>query len=381
VQRAPVSSRLADLCVLLVAVFYVAAGGCGFPETRSAPSQPLRVLEEAPVADPQAVVANVGGQLISRAEFYRRVFQRYGTVKVLGEVIRQEILRQEAQRRGVVVSDAQVEERAREVFEDMAGDLAAGDVAEGRRRLDAMLREQSLSPEEFRRDLTRQARLDLIEEEVVKSFRPVDDAALRRYYDVTYKEARYYVRHVFFGYIGGADDADASARKAEASRKAQDAVARLRGGADFTALARSESDDYPTRALGGQLPPLPESLLRDSGPQDAAMRQAILALKSGDVSDPIDNPRGGYHVLQLIKVVPARAFDESLNLIRAEIREARPSQEETLHVWKQLSEAYRGKIEYFPQRLLDAGGAAAANADQGTEVGTVPSTTEKKRET
>jgi peptidyl-prolyl cis-trans isomerase SurA len=73
---------------------------------------------------------------------------------------------------------------------------------------------------------------------------------------------------------------------------------RLNSGADFSQLAMDYSEDVSTAATGGDLGFVPESGLNP--PQvDPALKKAVMALKPGQVSEPLTS-RDGIHILKLI---------------------------------------------------------------------------------
>src|SRR2546426_272597 len=75
--------------------------------------------------------------------------------------------------------------------------------------------------------------------------------------------------------------------EAEALRKIKMLTDRLNSGADFAQLAMDYSEDMNTASTGGDLGYVPESGL--NAPQvDPALKRAVLALKPGQVSQPIE---------------------------------------------------------------------------------------------
>jgi parvulin-like peptidyl-prolyl isomerase len=88
----------------------------------------------------------------------------------------------------------------------------------------------------------------------------------------------------------------------EARHKMDDLQARLKAGADFAALARSESEDPESAARGGQL-----AIFR-RGPRDTLIKAAAFEAQVGEVVGPIETPYG----LHLIKRVPPGNVDPAL---------------------------------------------------------------------
>ncbi len=78
----------------------------------------------------------------------------------------------------------------------------------------------------------------------------------------------------------------------EASKLASDLVGQLRAGGDFAKLVRQFSDDPSSKAANGDFgsPVTPASALADD------FKKPVLALKQGEISDPIKQPNGFYIV-------------------------------------------------------------------------------------
>jgi peptidyl-prolyl cis-trans isomerase C len=89
---------------------------------------------------------------------------------------------------------------------------------------------------------------------------------------------------------------------AQAKAKADSIVARLRSGAKFEDLARSESDDPDTAQRGGRTGLMPREAL------PSELDAALAKLQPGQVSDPIETPYG-YFIFQLLEK-KTRPFEE-----------------------------------------------------------------------
>ncbi len=162
---------------------------------------------------------------------------------------------------------------------------------------------------------------DLVDR-LVKSAAPeyVIDTQVRRTLSVTEEEARkYYEEHrdrwttpgsVTFREIvlTAKTPEERARRRAEAER----IVAEARGGADFGKLVQQYSEAASKAVLGRIGPIDPRDLL-------APIAEALLAMKPGQVSDPVETPEG-WHILQLEERVPAKVapFED----VRRECEEA-----------------------------------------------------------
>ncbi len=110
--------------------------------------------------------------------------------------------------------------------------------------------------------------------------------------------------------VAGSDEA---ARKA-AQDKAAALAAQARGGADFSALAKANSDDAGSRNSGGDL----GWIGPDSG-MPKPFEDAVFALQPGAVSDPVLTD-SGWHVIQLreVKAGTQKPFEEVRAQLEAE---------------------------------------------------------------
>ena len=136
---------------------------------------------------------------------------------------------------------------------------------------------------------------------------PVTDEDIQKRYeadkDKKYSQAK--IRGIFitFGNPGINAQVDMSGKEpkatiptdlrteADAKKITEDIVKQLRAGGDFAELAKAKSDDKATGAKGGEFPLIHQG---DRIPEN--IKQAIFALKPGEISDPIRQPNGFYIV-------------------------------------------------------------------------------------
>jgi peptidyl-prolyl cis-trans isomerase C len=76
----------------------------------------------------------------------------------------------------------------------------------------------------------------------------------------------------------------------EAKARAEDLVKKIRGGADFAGLAKTDSDDASSAGKGGEIGPFTVGTAKQRLPQD--IYPTVMALHKGEVSDPIDRKTG-----------------------------------------------------------------------------------------
>jgi parvulin-like peptidyl-prolyl isomerase len=107
----------------------------------------------------------------------------------------------------------------------------------------------------------------------------------------------------------------------QAKKRAEELLARIRGGADFPALARADSDDPGAKQTGG----LMEGVGR--GRMAAEWDRAVFALSPGQVSAPIEAP-WGYEIVRMEKIgreLPP-GFDKSKKQLLTSFLEQRRGQ-------------------------------------------------------
>lgn len=141
----------------------------------------------------------------------------------------------------------------------------------------------------------------------------VTDALLHRYYDDNKdrygQKERRRARQILIAASQPADDA-------AASKKAADIHAKLKGGADFAALAKQFSDDTDTREAGGDL-----GWQERNGNVVAAVDDAIFSMQPAALHAPIKS-KYGYHIVQLdaIEAGKQKTFEEARAEIEPEYR-------------------------------------------------------------
>ena len=102
------------------------------------------------------------------------------------------------------------------------------------------------------------------------------------------------------------DPQAAPAVDAAARAKANNLVQQLRGGADFGALARANSDDPSSSAMGGEMGWV------ERGQMVEPFERAIFSVPQNQISDPVRTPEYGYHIVRVTERRPAgyRSYEE-----------------------------------------------------------------------
>lgn len=256
---------------------------------------------------------------------------------------------------GVAVSDAEVEERYR--FDRTQVSLAFARVAAAE-----LAKAVTLSDEELQKYLDEHAQRYTVPTQVrarYVAFRPAafagevtpTDGEIAEYYEL-HKEERFTrqeevrASHVLVRVDPTADEAT----KTAARKKAEGILAEVKGGADFAALARKNSDDPGSAAKGGDLGFFPR------GRMTPAFEAAAFALQPGQVSDIVETPFG-FHIIEVGERREAGA--EPLEAVRDAVVEAL-RQERSLELARKAAEAVRGAVVRGTSFAEAVGGHALA---------------------
>lgn len=219
--------------------------------------------------------------------------------EVLSQMIQEELVRQEIERRGLRVPEEEVEAGLAQVRGRFGSE----------QEFQSALQQQGFDVPSLRRRLSEELLQNRLRADLIKDT-PVPDAEVRRQYQRTrrsFEEIR--VRHILFSAEAGED---------AALRRARSALARLRGGADFADLARRLSEDPGSAQQGGDL-----GFVR-RGRFVPEFEQAAFSLRPRTVSEPVRSSFG-YHLIlvQARRIVP---FAEAAEEIRTQLSQERGEQ-------------------------------------------------------
>jgi peptidyl-prolyl cis-trans isomerase SurA len=218
---------------------------------------------------------------------------------VLGELIDEEILVQKAKEMKLEVTESEIASSADRQIKQIRSQFKSDD------EYKAELRNAGLgTPEEYRKALVEQYRRQNLQQkafaELRKTAKPVNvsDEDVTKAFEQSRTELQKRPATVTFRQIIVAPHASPEA-KAKAKARADSLLVEIRKGGDFEQIAKRESMDPGTKALGGDL----GWNRRGSGlvPQFEAV---MFALRPGDVSPVIETPFG-YHIIRVDRVQSA----------------------------------------------------------------------------
>ena len=217
-------------------------------------------------------------------------------LNVLDELINNEILLERAKKLNLEASDGEVEDKFTEVKSPYTEE-----------EFQKRLKSGGLSTDDLKQDLRRQLSIQKLMNREVVSEITISDQDITDFYKANQAqfnvaEPRYHIAQILVTpqkepQVRNRKNDDAT-NEAEAQRKVKMLMDRLNSGADFSALAMDYSEDVSTAANGGDLGYVPESGFNPPR-VDPALRKAVMALKPGQVSEPVVS-RDGIHILKLI---------------------------------------------------------------------------------
>lgn len=239
-----------------------------------APPAPPQKTDQPAIEDSN-VVALVNNKKIARQELYDILVETYGE-EALDVLIRRTLIYQAAEKEGAIVTGAEVEQRLKTLVGNEIDGLMANYKIKDKADLDKELAKMGGSLEKLEERLSKkmkkQAEIELLAEKVLAKTITVTDEDLQKVYELEYGEK-----------------IEASQIVYKTRREAEEALQKLRSGADFAALAKSESIDRVTAARGGKMQPF--------SPKDTLGAQ-VASLKVGELSDIIKTDYG-HHIIKI----------------------------------------------------------------------------------
>lgn len=232
-----------------------------------------------------ANVAVVNGVRITERQLYEGLLGGGRGKTQLDNLIDTELVKQEADKKGIVVSDA-----------DIAAELAVMVRRIGSEEaLNEALKQNQLTVEDLYPDLIQQVRL----RKLLQSRIHITDQEVRDYYTENLE------------YITQPEQVRASHILVETKAEADIIVKELNNGGDFATIAKQKSLDTGSKNAGGDLGYF------ERGVMDQSFEDAAFSLKVGEISKPVKS-EFGYHIILVTdhKAAVTPTFEEEKATIR-----------------------------------------------------------------
>jgi peptidyl-prolyl cis-trans isomerase C len=248
------------------------------------------------VAQPQPV-AKVNDRIVTQYELdeaYNEIFPAasfHGGItpekrakyheRAINKVVEDELLYQEALRRGLKVDEAVIEEDILKTIEKVGG----------KRPYEQALKNAGMTEDEYASKLRRRRLVERLRKVAIEEEATVSDEEARKYYDENEKTymmpQSWRLRHILISVPPNALPEEWEAKKV----RAEEALKKIKDGEAMAAVAWDYSDD-PYRVKGGDLG------MVHSGRLVAELEMAVRELDVGETSDVVTSIYG-YHIVRV----------------------------------------------------------------------------------
>jgi len=255
------------------------------------------------------IVAIVNNQKITRQELYSLLVDAYGE-DALDVLIRRTLIFQEAEEKGVSITDSEVNQRLEIVVDAEINALMRQyrikEIADLEKELAKVGTNVELLRDKLLKKMRKQAEIELLAEKVMIKTITITEEELRDVYEQEYGEK-----------------IEASQIVLKTRSDADDVLKKLKSGADFGTIAKNLSIDRVTALKSGKMQPF--------SPKDSLGVQ-IAHLKIGEISDIIKTDYG-YHIIKITGRKPAGNKD--FKSVRGELEKIEKDQRyrERLKPW------------------------------------------------
>ncbi len=317
------------------------------------------------------VIAKVNGHNILRPEiekYYRNQTEgqpdpsadQAQTLRlgILHELIENEMLLQQAEKLGLMATDAEVDSKLSEITAPFSKD-----------EFDKRLKDRGVTLDEIKRDLRRTITVDKVLNKQVTSKVNVSDSDITNYYNQHTAEFNLIAPQYHLAQILVTTQPNPQVRNlkndkaqnpAEAQKKVAMLMTRLQSGDDFATLAMNYSEQPDTAASGGDLGFIAENSLQG----DRQAYEAISRLKPGEYTAALPATEGGssqifgYRILKLISKEPAGQRQLNDPKVQQSIRNQLRDRKEQLLKSAYLESLHdHSKVEnYLADEILKASG-------------------------
>jgi parvulin-like peptidyl-prolyl isomerase len=331
---------LLSLCALVV----ILLAGCG-GGSDDVPADAVAVVDGQEIArsDYEALIQQARTSYTNqKREFPAAGSQEFKTLQnqAVQFLVQREQFEQEAKALDVEVTEKQVDARLKQIQKQYFG----GD----EKKYEKQLKDQGLTDAQVRKDIRAQLVSEKIFQNVTRDVK-VTDSQAEDYYQKN--KAQYSqpasrdVRHILV----------------KTKAKADAIEQQLKGGANFAALAKANSEDTGSKENGGKL-------TISKGQTVAPFDKAAFDLKVNQISQPVKT-EFGYHVIQAlgpVKPAVVTPFSGVKVAIKQQLLQAKKNEKMTAWV-DDLKKDYEDKITYaigFTPPPTATGGTTTTNPDE-----------------
>lgn len=248
------------------------------------------------------------------------------TTQMLDEMVNEELIVQAAEEAKIEIEPAEISAAIDEIKKQNDLDDAA---------LAKALAEQGYTLATYKQDLRRQLLRLRAQNQLVRPRVNVDDEDVRARYDQMQRRSEA-VSAVRLSHILVKVPAQPTEQQLAAAKdKAQQAIARVKGGEEFAAVAKAVSEDAATAGTGGELGWF------ERGSMSPEWEQVVFAMEKGDVRGPVSGPSGlEVFYVSDIKRTDMKPFDQLKEQIRGELTRREMDKQTTQWIEELRKKAY-----------------------------------------
>lgn len=241
--------------------------------------------------------------------------------EILDQMIDELLFTQEAVKKGVQISDAEVQKYINAARDQYGSEESFREALEAEGyTLESFKREQKRAL--LLQELIRQKfgqEMDVSDDDVKQFYRENRDQFPARSDSVKLK-------HIFIRFH------TTEADKEKALRRVQYILNRARGGDDFGELAKEFSDHEITKASGGDM----GYFIPGVGKYDFKLEEAASKLSVGEISEPIEVP-GGYEIIKVTGIDEKRVKAQRIHIaVRPDLESEKAAQEKAKSILEEL---------------------------------------------
>ena len=215
--------------------------------------------------------------------------------KVISKIIIEHLLDEQVKKQGIIITEQEIDEKIAVMASGLEPPLT----------VEAYLKQvqaSGMTIDAVREEARRGAGFDKLGDLEFGTASRVTEADARKYYDDTPEQfeipERGHVAHIL---ITPADSNDPNQAKVDARIKADALLQQIKAGADFSQLARTESD-CSSKAQGGDLGYVKRGMTMVAG-----FENTVFALQDGQVSDVVETSYG-FHIIKAFEHKEAGTF-------------------------------------------------------------------------
>lgn len=226
--------------------------------------------------------------------------------RVLESIINREIILQEAEKQGAMPTDKEIDGLVNSIIKKYGS----------KEKFEAGLKKSnsSLTVEEYRQMQKERLAMTNLFEKVTKGLK-VDEKELKKYYNQNKSQFSEPMKTKRILIKFDSDKEKVGRNEADALKKAQSLINRIKSGADISALARENSDELMTKDLGGDFyyNPLTRQFT------ETAFINAVKTLKPGGLTAKpvkvISTKFSGFYIIKYISPLRQKNYEEAKDLV------------------------------------------------------------------